>query len=100
MDLTQLSQEDEGLRRARGDGLTLVTDIAHRLRTERPGDPMRESTREALALTYASRRYGGGTARARDAERQFLTMSARVPESITRGEYALLLDRIRSEAGR
>ncbi|MCX4540480.1 hypothetical protein [Streptomyces sp. NBC_01565] len=89
---TQLSQEDEALRRARLDGVTLLTDIANRLRGERPTHPMLRSTREALALTHASRRYGNGSARARDAERQFLALAPPVKGSITRGEYALRLD--------
>ncbi|MFI8104722.1 hypothetical protein [Streptomyces sp. NPDC086023] len=92
---THPTQQDEHLRRAVGPtdaGHQLLRLIAHRLRTDRSGDPMRKGTREALALRYAENRFGINTATARAAEAAFLALAPRVTDPITRGEYALLLD--------
>jgi hypothetical protein len=105
--MTHPTQEDEGLRRVLGDHPTdavrcLLRQIAQRLRDERPADPMRESVRLALALTYSARRFGADTGLAHEAERQLLGQMPRIDrdESITRGEYALILDRVAAGTGR
>lgn len=104
---TDLSQQDEGLRRVRGDAPTdaargLLRAVAQRLRDERPTDPMRNTAIDALALTYSERRFGIGTALAEEAERQFHTLAPRLSpnESTTRGEYSLVLDRIAAMSAR
>ncbi|MGW8387529.1 hypothetical protein ACWGMW_02985 [Streptomyces albidoflavus] len=76
------------------DAVALVTRLALRLRTERPTDPMREATRHALLLRFSEARCGYGTARAAQAELAALDLAPRVERDITRGEYALLLDRV------
>lgn len=96
--MTARQQAEEGLRRAIGDAPTeavrgLLRAVAQRLRDERPGDPMRDATRLALALTYSERRFATNSALAREAERQFLGHAPRIEKPITRGEYALILDR-------
>nr|WSX48874.1 hypothetical protein OG409_07890 [Streptomyces sp. NBC_00974] len=108
--MTGRSQADEGLRRALGDTPTeavrgILRAVAQRLREERPGDPMREANRLALALTYSERRFGTSSALAREAERQFLGLTPRIEvhlprgeAPISRGEYALILDRAASRA--
>lgn len=99
---TDLSQADEALRRAQDNtseiARCMLRAIAQRLRDERPTDPMRDSIRISLALTYSERRLGRDTARARIAEREFLSLAPRVVDPITRGEYALILDRIAARA--
>ncbi|GAA1557186.1 hypothetical protein [Streptomyces globosus] len=73
------------------DARVLLIQIAARLAAERPHHPMRPSTREALALTFATRRYGFGTARAARAEAGVLAHAPAVPAGVTRGQYARLL---------
>lgn len=96
---THPSQPDEGLRRALDAHPTdavrcLLRTIAQRLRAERPADPMRDSVRLALALTFSARRFGTDTALAHEAERQILAQAPRITDPITRGEYSLVLDRV------
>lgn len=76
------------------DARVLLIQIAARLAAERPHHPMRPSTREALALTFATRRYGHGTIRAARAEAGVLTHAPTVPAGTTRGQYARLLRQI------
>lgn len=97
-------QAEEGLRRARaalpaGALRCLLQTIADRLRDERPGDPMWNSTNDALALKYSEGLYGVGTALAEAAERQYINSAPRICRTapITRGEYALVLDRIAAQ---
>ncbi|MEU2311187.1 hypothetical protein [Streptomyces albidoflavus] len=80
----------------RHDAVALLTRLAHRLRTERPTDPMRDATRLALLLRFSEARCGYGTARAEQAERAALDLAPRIERDrqITRGEYALILDQV------
>lgn len=72
----------------------VLLEIANRLTTERPGDPMREATRLGLALRYAEARHGANTRTARTVEEAVLLCTPRVQRDTTRGEYALVLRRI------
>lgn len=81
------------------DTRALLLKIADRLTTERPGDPMREGNRLALALRYAEARHGYGSSAAAAAEQAVLQHAPRIERETTRGEYALILRRIaRGEA--
>ncbi|KPH98979.1 hypothetical protein OV450_5532 [Actinobacteria bacterium OV450] len=66
----------------------LLLAIAARLAAERPTDRMTPSTREALALTFATRRYGYGTVRAEQAKLHLLAHAPVVAWGTTRGRYA------------
>ncbi|MGW1938979.1 hypothetical protein [Streptomyces goshikiensis] len=98
--MTAQQQAEEALRRAQAAPTMavrgLLRAVAQRLRAERPTDPMRDTMIDALALTYSERRYGIGSVLAEDAERQFLALAPRITRDrpTTRGEYALILDRI------
>ncbi|MGW2580647.1 hypothetical protein ACWCYZ_04785 [Streptomyces virginiae] len=70
------------------DTRVLLQQIAARLLAERPAHPMRESIRTALALTFAARRHGYGTARAEHAEEQLLAHAPAVEPGMTRSRYA------------
>ncbi|MFI9063229.1 hypothetical protein ACIGQE_15305 [Streptomyces sp. NPDC053429] len=70
------------------DTRALLQQIAARLTAERPQHPMRESLREALALTFATRRHGYGTDRASQAERDILAHAPAVEPGWTRSRYA------------
>ncbi|WP_369778055.1 hypothetical protein [Streptomyces sp. R33] len=74
----------------------LLLAIAARLTAERPTEPMTDRTREALALTFATRRHGYGTARAEQAEQQLLEYAPAVERGTTRGRYA---EALRQAAG-
>lgn len=78
------------------DTRALLQQIAARLTAERPQHPMRPSIREALALTFAARRHGHGTARAEWAEQQILKHAPAVEKDMTRGRYA---EELRQAAG-
>ncbi|MFJ7166487.1 hypothetical protein ACIQUV_13375 [Streptomyces globosus] len=73
------------------DTRVLLIQMAARLAAERPQHPMRPSVREALALTFATRRYGYGTDRAARAEADVLTHAPAVEAGMPRGQYARLL---------
>ncbi|WP_405423555.1 hypothetical protein [Streptomyces erythrochromogenes] len=70
------------------DTRALLQQIAARLTAERPQHPMRESLRQALALTFAARRHGYGTQRAAAAEEQLLAHAPAVEPGTTRQQYA------------
>ncbi|MCY0952108.1 hypothetical protein [Streptomyces sp. H27-S2] len=78
------------------DTRALLCQIAARLTAERPQHPMRETLRLALALTFATRRHGHGTARGEWAEQQILRYAPAVEKGITRGRYA---EELRQAAG-
>ncbi|MGX1711392.1 hypothetical protein ACWIFI_18930 [Streptomyces albidoflavus] len=80
----------------RHDAVAILDRLAHRLRSERPTDPMREATRHALLLRFSEARCGYGTARAEQAERAALDLAPCIERDrdITRGEYALILDQV------
>ncbi|WP_236243151.1 hypothetical protein [Streptomyces sp. CC228A] len=80
--------------RAWVDARAVLLLIADRLTTERPGDPMREATRLALALRYTEARHGADTRASRTVEQDVLQHAPRVERDTTRGEYALVLRRI------
>lgn len=73
------------------DTRALLQQIAARLTAERPQHPMRPSIRTALALTFATRRHGHGTARAEWAEQQILKHAPAVEPDTTRSQYATVL---------
>ncbi|MER6252921.1 hypothetical protein ABT224_16325 [Streptomyces sp. NPDC001584] len=75
-------------RRPDADTRALLQQIAARLTAERPQHPMRASLREALALTFAARRHGYGTARATRAEELLLAHAPAVEKGTTRSQYA------------
>lgn len=70
------------------DTRALLQQMAARLRAERPQHPMRASLREALALTFASRRHGYGTDRAARAEERLLSYAPAVEPGTSRKQYA------------
>lgn len=70
------------------DTRVLLQQIAARLLAERPAHPMREGTRTALALTFATRRHGHGTDRAARAEELLLAFAPTVEAGLTRQQYA------------
>ncbi|MGW2584543.1 hypothetical protein ACWCYZ_24990 [Streptomyces virginiae] len=78
----------EATRRPDADTRALMQQIAARLLAERPAHPMRETLRLALALTFATRRHGYGTARAEQAEQQLLAFAPAVEDGTTRKQYA------------
>ncbi|MGW6979968.1 hypothetical protein ACWGE1_11050 [Streptomyces sp. NPDC054932] len=86
----------EATRRPDADTRALLQQIAARLLAERPAHPMRETLRLALALTFATRRHGHGTARAERAEQQILTHAPAVENGWTRARYA---EALREAAG-
>ncbi|WCD86368.1 hypothetical protein KPP03845_102714 [Streptomyces xanthophaeus] len=75
------------------DTRALLQQIAARLLAERPQHPMRESLRQALVLTFATRRHGYGTARAARAEELLLAHAPAVEPGTTRKQYAAELRR-------
>jgi hypothetical protein len=70
------------------DTRALLQQIAARLTAERPQHPMRPSIREALALSFATRRHGYGTDRAARAEELLLAFAPAVESGMTRSRYA------------
>ncbi|MFD6972174.1 hypothetical protein [Streptomyces sp. NPDC059949] len=78
------------------DTRALLQQIAARLLAERPQHPMRETLRLALALTFAERRHGYGTARAEHAEELLLAHAPAVGKGWTRSRYA---EALREAAG-
>ncbi|WP_405436652.1 hypothetical protein OG373_06690 [Streptomyces avidinii] len=78
------------------DTRALLQQIAARLTAERPQHPMRESLRQALALTFATRRHGYGTDRAARAEELLLACAPGVEKGWTRARYA---EALREAAG-
>ena len=95
-DRTHLTEPDEALRRARLDertrtGLRLIAD---RFRNRRPHVLMTEAGRLAAALRNAEQITGGPGDAADELERELLMRMPYVDhQPITRGEYALILDR-------
>ncbi|MFB6512090.1 hypothetical protein ACWCYZ_16755 [Streptomyces virginiae] len=89
---TQLSQEDEGLRRARGDAHAVLDAVADRYRRIRHSGPMTPRSREARICTVSVDLFGYGP-RAEAAEREALRLAPPVDPKLplTRGEYAVKL---------
>ncbi len=81
----------EATRTPDADTRVLLQQIAARLTAERPQHPMRESLRQALALTFATRRHGYGTDRAARAEKELLAHAPAVETGLSRQQYALQL---------
>lgn len=94
--MADLTQANEALRRARLDdqtraGLRLIAD---RYRNERPHALMTEANRLARALSIAEHLTGGPSDAADELERHLLMRMPHIDgQPITRGEYALMLDR-------
>lgn len=96
MERTDHSQPDEALRRAAGpskDARAVLTAIADRLTDVRADGAMREPSRLALVLRYATEAHGFRSQRADEVEREVLRLMPRItPDTVvTRGEYALIL---------
>ncbi|MFE9372272.1 hypothetical protein ACFYM2_21230 [Streptomyces sp. NPDC006711] len=92
------SQQDEALRQVTGpsaDARAVLVAIADRLTEVRPTGAMREPSRMALALRYATEAHGFRSQRADEVEREVLRLMPRITDDapITRGEYALNLRR-------
>ncbi|WP_328313114.1 hypothetical protein OG432_24545 [Streptomyces sp. NBC_00442] len=92
------TQQDEALRQATSpsvDARAVLTAIADRISAVRPAGAMREPSRLALALRYATEAHGFRSTRADDVEREVLRHMPRITDGtpITRGEYALILRR-------
>ena len=92
---THLTEPDEALRRTRLDdqtraGLRLIAD---RYRNTRPYGLMTEAGRLAIALRTAEQITGGPGPATDTLERELLMRMPYVDQPITRGEYALILDR-------
>ncbi|MER8083824.1 hypothetical protein ABTZ57_01345 [Streptomyces sp. NPDC094048] len=90
------NEPDEALRRARAVPTpatrVLLLRIADRLSTANPHLDMREVTRLALALRYATDEHGFDTPATNGAEQALLRLMPQVNDrTISRGEYALLL---------
>jgi len=97
MEPTQLSQQDEALRRAQLDDKTRagLRYIAVKLadRSRRPHALLDERARLAIALTAAEYVCGGLSPDAEAVERALLLRLPHVDRPITRGEYALIVNR-------
>jgi len=94
VDRTTTSQADEFLRRAQADATpdastsALLTRIADRLSTVRPGGTITEPRRLILALRYATEQHGYGTLEAETAEQELLRHLPPITEPVQRDEYA------------
>ncbi|MFI8360734.1 hypothetical protein ACIGD1_11300 [Streptomyces sp. NPDC085612] len=91
---TQLSQEDEGLRRATRDD-RIRAGLAYaisRLRDPRAHHEMTSAARMAIAQRYGTDTLGW-TDEAEELIRDLLGAMPEITREITRGEYALILDR-------
>lgn len=95
---TQVSQEDEGLRRARHDDTIrkLVTEIADYLTETRPVDSMREGSRLYFASAKGLKNNAMDSDKAAETTHALLRIMPTPYASETRGEYAL---RLRAAAG-
>jgi hypothetical protein len=96
MDLTQLSQQDEHLRRARSDEpigtvRPLLLEIADYLTSARPMDRMAEASRVYLASAKGSAGQVMNSDQAAENTRALLALMPHPYASETRGEYALRL---------
>lgn len=78
------------------DTRVLLLAVAAQLAAERPTDPMTAGCIDALALTFATRRHGYGTAAADRAETQVLVYAPIVITGTTRSQYA---EELRQAAG-
>lgn len=92
------SQQDEALRQATepsADARAVLIAIADRLTDVRPHGAMREPSRMALALSYATKAHGFRSQRADEVEAEASRHMPRITDgtAITRGEYALILRR-------
>ncbi|THA56119.1 hypothetical protein [Streptomyces sp. A1136] len=95
-DLTHPTQQDEHLRRARGDAPTatvraLLLEIADYLTEARPMDSMMEASRVYLAAARAQRHFGIDEDRVAETTRQLLGHAPQPYAGETRGEYAIRL---------
>ncbi|MFE1903832.1 hypothetical protein ACFW96_09190 [Streptomyces gardneri] len=91
---TQLTQEDEALRRARLDkhARAVLLDIAHDLTDVKPWQRAARQVRSKQPLATAVRLNGRGPYADNVAEAAKALMPT-ITEDITRGEYALILRR-------
>lgn len=90
------NQSDEALRRvqpATPDASTsaLLTRIADRLSTVRPGGTITEPRRLILALRYATEQHGYGTPEAEAAEQELLRHLPPIAGLVQRDEYSARL---------
>ncbi|MFD7978872.1 hypothetical protein [Streptomyces sp. NPDC059071] len=92
---THLPIQDEALRQARLDQpiRDSLRFIATRLADRRPAALMTEGARLAIALSAAEHTSGGPSDAADALERELLQRMPYVDRPITRGEYALLLNK-------
>lgn len=90
---TQLSQPDEGLRRAQADDTVrrLVTEVADYLTDRRPMDGFREASRLYLASAKSISDNAMDSDRAAELLRALLAVMPTPYAGETRGEYALRL---------
>jgi hypothetical protein len=93
MDLTQLSQEDEHLRRAQHNDTVrrLITEIADYLTDARPMDQFREASRLYLAAAKGTANNAMDSDQAAETTRALLAVMPTPYAGETRGEYALRL---------
>lgn len=99
MERTQLTQQDEALRRARLDGhaRAVLLDIAGTLTKVKPWHAMEPKIREARPLSVAERLYSRGPYADQVAEAAQALMPV-IDGGISRGEYALILRRAAGKA--
>lgn len=92
---TYASQADEALRQAvpSPDARTVLTAMAGRLRTLRPGSVLEDPRRLAMILSFSYDQLPGDLDAAEELEHEVRAFAPRITEDVTRGEYALILDR-------
>ncbi len=92
---TYASQADEALRQATPspDARAVLAKIAERLRTVRPGGVLEDSRRLALILRYSIDQRPRDLDGAEELELEVRGYAPQILDEVTRGEYALILDR-------
>ncbi|MFJ3173778.1 hypothetical protein ACIPJK_23765 [Streptomyces roseus] len=97
---TYASQADEALRWSTPspDARAVLAKIAERLRTVRPGSTLEDSRRLALILRYSVDQRPRDLDGAEELELEVCGYAPRITSEISRGEYALILDRAAGRA--
>lgn len=92
---TYASQADEALRQATPspDARAVLAAMAERLRTIRPDSALEDPRRLAMILSFSYDQRSGDLDAAEELELEVRDLAPRIKNEITRGEYALILDR-------
>lgn len=99
---TYANQADEALHQAgpSRDARAVLTKMADRLRTLRPSSVLEDSRRLAMILSFTYDQRAGDLQAAEELELEVRQLAPRITDEVTRGEYALILDRAAAGAGR